>query len=138
MARGGARPGAGRPKKALAVHRLRGTFRPSRHGARAANVALLPSPESTHTPGWTPSTSDLKALDDVARKFVEDFLQDFTFGPAEGRLLLELGHVASRLAALRAARKEVETASEAVVLERLEQNWVRLFASLAASLKVSE
>lgn len=138
MARGGARPGAGRKPKPLEVHRLRGTYRPSRHDARAANVALMPAPHSKQSNGWLPTDADLEALDDTGRKFVADFLEDFTFAPAEGRLLLELGHVASRLAAIRAARKDVESVTQAVQLERLEQAWVRLYASLAASLRVGE
>ncbi len=138
MPRGGARPGAGRKPKPLEVHRLRGTYRPARHDARAANVALMPSPESKPSKGWIPSAADLEQLDKTGRTFVADFIEDYDFRAAEGRLLLELGQIASRLAAVREARREVQSATEAVSLERLEQGWVRLFASLAASLKVNE
>ena len=138
MARGGARAGAGRKPKPLELHKLYGTYRPSRHDARAAHVAVMPSPHSKQSNGWTPSPADLEPLDKTARKFVSGFLEDFALGAAEGRLLLELGHVASRLAAVRAARREGGSVTEAVQLDRLEQAWLRLFVSLAASLRVSE
>jgi len=98
----------------------------------------MPSPESKPSKGWIPSAADLEQLDKTGRTFVADFIEDYDFRAAEGRLLLELGQIASRLAAVREARREVQSATEAVSLERLEQGWVRLFASLAASLKVNE
>lgn len=44
MARGGRRPGAGRPAKSVELHRLHDTFRPDRHGHRGSNAVPMPKP----------------------------------------------------------------------------------------------
>ena len=52
MPKGGARPGAGRPRKPLADHLLRGTYRRDRHGPLPSNVVPMPAPQSG---GWQPT-----------------------------------------------------------------------------------
>ena len=57
MAKGGARLGAGRPRKPLQDHWIRGTYRKSRHGELPKHVHRLPaaSPDD-----WQPTEADLK------------------------------------------------------------------------------
>lgn len=136
MPRGGSRVGAGRKPKSLALHALHGTFRPGRHAARLATAAALPRINHTNSNSWRPTDEEWSALDETGRVFVAGYLDDYDIAPAEGRLLLELGHVASRLAEVRTARVDpLSSTKERCTLDRLEQGWLRLFTSLAAQLR---
>lgn len=100
MARGGARVGAGRPRRPIAEHLARGTFRPYRHGPRpAANVLpMLPAPSKD----WTPTPDDLAGLGDAGRALVARILAHYDPTTVEGLQLLEAARAADVLAALRA------------------------------------
>jgi hypothetical protein len=63
MARGGARPGAGRKRKSLALHRLAGTFRADRHkDPRGTAAAVLAMQAPTAATDWRPTPADVEAL----------------------------------------------------------------------------
>lgn len=108
-------------------HKLRGTFKPSRHGQRAAT-----SPDHP----WQPSAPDLKALGTVGRRFVRDWLARYDVTKAEGAVLLEAAWATERLAALRGQSREGLTLREAAALARLELASSKLLAALLAQLRV--
>ena len=104
MPKGGARPGAGRPRKSVASHLLTGTFRPSRHGPRpaAGHVLSLPSAE----PDWRPSPADLAGLGVRAREWLALTLATYTLDAVEGAHALLALRCLDRCAALEQAVAE--------------------------------
>lgn len=105
MPRGGARPGAGRPRKPVEHHVLAGTIRPGRHAVRVAALAARPAGNSNQSI-WEPSGADLDALQDPGRAFVASYLAAYDVTVNEGGLLLELGHIVDRLSELRLLRAD--------------------------------
>ena len=127
MPRGGARPGAGRPRKSLAAHALHGT-RPARHGqlgtATAATVLTMPS--AAQAGDWRPTESEIEPLSPLARKWLAAALSLYHLDPLEGERLLECLRVLSRIEVLESTSGMV--AAGALVRER------RLFQGMWAAL----
>lgn len=136
MPRGGSRPGAGRPAKPVEEHVLAGTYRRDRHGPLPSNVVQMPGATPPQTQGWTPAPAELGAVGKAGRQFVSEMLGAYEFTRSEGVLVIEAAHITDRLAALRSiARGSIEKA-ERLSLERLEQGWTRLLASVMCQLRV--
>jgi hypothetical protein len=120
MARGGARPGAGRPRKALQDHALAGTFRRDRHGSRLA-------------PSTTPAVAgDLRelvmaGLREAGRSFAGSVLDGYDLTPAEGHIVRVAGLALDDAAALRRCERTPETI-------RLEQASIRQFLAATRQL----
>jgi hypothetical protein len=122
---GGARPGAGRPRKPLIRHYVEGTWRRSRHGVpptTGATVLALPTPAAA----WVPGPAELAGLESAGQALVGTLLAQYDFTAAEGPVVIEAGHVADRLAALRRV---------ADPSPRLEMAWIRLLAALLSQLR---
>ena len=134
MGHGGARAGAGRPKKPLTEHWLRGTWKEDRHGERPRHVHAIAAaaPED-----WRPATGDLDQLGDPGRQFVERLLEGFKCSHAEGVLVLECGHATDALAALRGLPMDGKTLGEINTIQRLEITWSRQLAALLCQLRVT-
>ena len=98
MPRGGARTGAGRPRKPVMEHIVRGTYRAARHGPRPSNVLLMPEPSSS----WAPTAEDVAGLGDAGHVLVARMLGSYEVTPVEGVQLLEAARAADVLAQLRA------------------------------------
>src|SRR5918995_3164475 len=128
MPRGGRRAGAGRPRLSPATHMLRGTWRPSRHGVRPATSSAVEMPVPTGS--WRPDAADLAALGTAGRVLVEALLSRYDFAAVEGCVLLEAGHAADALAAVRAAEQPD------IIAQRLEMQWSKHYAALLAQLHV--
>ena len=94
MARGGARPGAGRPRKPLELHRLQGTYRPSRH----RNVVEMPAVAGT----WAPTPDETAGLRDAGRVLLDRVQANYDVTLIEGTQLIEACRAADVLATLRA------------------------------------
>ena len=123
MPRGGKRPGAGRPRKALSLHRIEGTFRPARHGRTAV---VVPMPAAVAAGDWQPGDLEVAALSPRAQIWLQAVLQLYRLNAVEGQALLETLRVLSRVEAL-----ELEDgmgATAALARER------RLFLSMWQSL----
>jgi hypothetical protein len=123
MPRGGARPGAGRPRKSLAAHVLAGT-RP--HHARATTAAVLPMPAAAGARDWRPSQGEVAALSPLARTWLQATLGLYRLDALEGLRLLEALRVLSRCEVLEATTGM--QAAGALVRER------KLFQSMWAAL----
>lgn len=95
MPRGGARPGAGRPRKPLAEHVLNQTYRADRHGPLPANVVPMPM----HS-GWHPAPSEVKRLGARARDWLAAILRLYQLDELEGRRLLEALRSLTRIEAM--------------------------------------
>jgi hypothetical protein len=134
MPKGGARQGAGRPRKPLADHWLRGTHRADRHGPLPKNVIPM---RTTAPEDWQPSPEQIDVLEDSGRGFVAQLLERFTFNAAEGVILIEAAHAVDALAALRGLSMADKTIGEINTIQRLEQGWSRLLASHMAQLWVT-
>ena len=100
MPRGGQRPGAGRPAKPVELHRLQGTFRPSRHGHLAA-AARRPAEF-----GWSPTAADRAELGARALDWLDAVVTLYRLDAIEGRLLMaalrsltRVGQLEARIAA---------------------------------------
>jgi hypothetical protein len=131
MPRGGKRSGAGRPRLSPASHLLRGTWRPSRHGVRpATSAAVLEMPVPTRS--WAPDAADLAALGTAGRVLVASLMSRYDFAPVEGYVLLEAGHAADALAAVRAAEQPDS------ITQRLEMAWSKHYAALLAQLHLEK
>lgn len=135
MARGGARPGAGRPRTPVATLRLTGGFRPGRHGHRLATatapVADLPAG------GWQPAPEALAALDAAGQALVLAVLGACELTTVvEGAVLLEAGHAADALARWRAVDLEACSLMDRARAGREVRGWSALLAQLLAQLKV--
>ncbi len=127
MARGGKRRGAGRPKLSPATHLLRGTWRPSRHGARpATSAAVLEMPAPTGS--WTPDPADLDALGTAGRRLVQAVLARYELALVEGAVLVEAAHACDALAAIRSAPHAD------VAAQRLEVVWSKHLTGLLSQL----
>jgi hypothetical protein len=131
MPRGGRRPGSGRRAKSLAELDLTGGIRPTRH----AHLLKPVFPASVEA--WTPDPALLAGQGAAGRAFIERMTAANDFTMAEGELVLELGHVMSRLAAVRAEPRAGRDLKAAAMLERLELGWSRQFGSLMAQLRVT-
>lgn len=102
MPKGGARPNAGRPRKPLAEHLARGTYRPDRHGPRPiGNVLAMPAPVTD----WRPTNAERSELGDRARDWLDAVLNLFAIDDLEGRRLLEALRTLTRIEQLEAAVK---------------------------------
>lgn len=135
MPKGGARPGAGRPRKPIESLVLSGSIRPVRHAARLAVLAGATARNSKEIQ-WEPTAADLERLQESGREFVTGYLDAYDISAAEGALLLELAQVVDRLAEVRALRVDpLASIKERMALDRLEMGWSRLFASYSAMLK---
>jgi len=99
MAKGGARVGAGRPRKPVSQHLLEGTFRVDRHGARPTNVVPLP----VQAPDWQPEESDVDVLAPQARRWLANVLAFYQLSPIEGEVLLLALRSMTRLEQMEAA-----------------------------------
>ena len=129
MGRGGARPGSGRPRKSVALHRLHGTYKPSRHGEReASTAAVLAMPLPSAATDWQPSPADWAALSPRARDWLEATLSVYVLNAVEGRQTLEACRVLTRVEALEA--EPGMAAAGAVARER------RLFLSMWEALRL--
>jgi hypothetical protein len=133
MPKGGARPGAGRPRKALQTHLLAGSYRRDRHGERPSNV--VPMPDSSTE--WQPTAADLGAIPEPGRRVVMDLLAKYAFGLIEGPLVLEAGRAVTALDVIRELARKTRPLDEALKLQRLELQWQQRLQSLLLSLKVS-
>src|SRR5687768_835653 len=72
VARGGVRPGAGRPRKPLAHHRLVGTYREDRHGdPRGTAAAVLKMPAPAGVKDWRPAAGEAEALSPRAQDWLQ-------------------------------------------------------------------
>jgi hypothetical protein len=124
----------GRPRKPLAQHVMRGTYRRDRHGELPAHVHPIGSGTST---AWMPDRAQLDAQGAAGRAFVEQMVAANELNDREGAIVLELGHVKTALAAVRAVTRDGLSLKECAVRDRIELGWVRAFASLMAMLKVT-
>lgn len=106
------------------THRVRGTWRADRHAVPAAgNVVAMPMAAAEIEP-------DVTGLGPAGRRLVADLLaRSELTEPLESVLLTEAGHLADRLAALRAAGPPEDT--------RLELALQRQLAALLAALRTS-
>ena len=135
MAKGGARLGAGRPRKPLAHHVLAGTYRADRHGPLPAHVHPI---GAGTVDAWMPDAGQLAGLGPSGKLFVDRMTEAHTFTAAEGEILIEAGHVVSALAAVRSEPRKGKSLRDVGMLERLELGWSRQFGSLMAQLKVTK
>ena len=94
MARGGRRPGSGRPRKPVELHVLHNTFRPARHGERPA-TALLPMPVSPSD--WHPTPEDREGLREMALLWLDTTISMFRLDPVEGLGLLAAVRTLNRI-----------------------------------------
>lgn len=100
MPRGGARVGAGRPRKPLELI-AKGSYRPSRHGPRpAAAVLRMPAADPVT---WMPSDADVAGLSTDGRALIARVLAAYEPTVIDGLQLLEAARAADVLARLRAA-----------------------------------
>ena len=121
------KPGRTAPNRIPAdVHLLRGTFRKDRH--------TLPS--SSKTAEWTPTEKQLAALGPAGRAFVARALADYVFTPMEGALVLETAHVVDRLEQIRQTRDGADVDLR-LKLDRVEQGWLRQYATFMNALKLT-
>jgi hypothetical protein len=127
MGRGGARPGAGRKRKSLALHRLTGTFRADRHEhPRGTAAAVLPMPAPAAATDWRPDPSDVGALSPRAQDWLHTILGLYVLNALEGRQVLEALRVLSRCELLE-AEPGMGTAAALVRERKLFQSmWVNL------------
>jgi hypothetical protein len=149
MASGGRRPGAGRPRKTLDEHLLRGTFRPARHGhllrqrraqtstappqpvnpldrfiKRSSLPETLPAPvDSQDLPPMPPTLLD--GLGEPGRRFVADVWCEYE------------GWTGAETVLLRQAARALDDA-ETAIDARGRRMAVRLFAALVAQLRIGE
>jgi hypothetical protein len=135
MPRGGARPGAGRPRKSLATHVLRGTYRPDRHGPRPSNVVALPAPVAD----WMPAQSDMIGLGARARDWLDATLTTHRLDALEGAHVLLALRCLDRLDQLErglSAATGATAAGEPHPLLPAIAREARTFASLWAGLRL--
>src|SRR4051812_47750670 len=109
-------------------HYQRGSYRRDRHGplpglTPGSNVVAMPTPPAT----WAPDAADLVSLPAAGRGFVERMTGSYSFGTAEGAIVIEAAHAVDRLWTLREAAEPSP---------RVEAMWMRLLASLVGQLKV--
>ena len=105
MARGGARPGAGRKRKSLAVHTLAGTFRAHRLGDPApTRGAVLPMPKPAAVTDWRPSAAERVGLSPRAVTWLDATLGFYVLSALEGQQVLEAMRVLSRCEMLETSR----------------------------------
>jgi hypothetical protein len=101
VGRGGARAGAGRHRKPLALHLLNGTYRPDRHGPLPPDGV----PAAPAVPGipldWQPDATDLARLGAEGKVFIREALEAGEYNFIAGRLLLETADCLDLLAAYR-------------------------------------
>ena len=99
MPHGGARVGAGRPRKPIDLHIAAGTYRRHRHGPRPA-IQAVPSPEPS---GWAPSDEDMATLKTAGRALVARVLATYEPTVIDGLQLLTAAQAADVLDQLRTA-----------------------------------
>jgi hypothetical protein len=131
MARGGRRSGSGRRPKSLAELQLTGGFRTTRH-AHLLKPAFPSAPMA-----WSPDAAQLAAQGPAGRACVERLVAANELTEREGLFVLELGHVASALAAVRGVSREGQSLRNVAMLDRIELGWSRQFVALLAQLKVT-
>jgi len=113
MARGGARVGAGRPKKPLEAHKRAGTFRADRHGPRPAVVGALAMAPAVNVAQAPPATL-LAGLGESGVRFLRSAYADFEqIGNMEGEVL-RVAAEAYDDAAMARARGDLKSARAAV------------------------
>lgn len=88
---GGRRRGAGRPSLSADVHRLRGTYRPDRHGPRvigatAAAIVPIAAPSPVEKPDETPTDAPTH-LEPATLMWAEYILTNWTLDEHHARLL---------------------------------------------------
>ena len=83
-----------------------------------------------------PAPAELKSVGKAGRQFVADMLRAYEFSRSEAVLVLEAAHITDRLATLRSISWENVQQGERLSLERLEQGWTRLLASVMCQLRV--
>ncbi len=111
MSRGGARAGAGRPRKPLELHLLKGSYRRDRHGelpehlrpGAGGQVLAMPAPAKPPAADWRPTRAERKALSPRARARLDATLAEFKLDALEGGRLLDALRSLSRLEQLETA-----------------------------------
>jgi hypothetical protein len=131
MARGGQRAGSGRRPKTLAELDRTGGFRTTRHAH-----LLQPDFQATAT-AWVPDETQLADQEEPGRVFVERLVAANELSDREGAIVLELGHVVTALASVRAIPRDGLSLKDRGVRDRVELGWVRAFASLMAMLRIT-
>jgi hypothetical protein len=113
------------------AHRLRGTFRPSRHGGK-----VVPMRPDDAADGWKPTAADFADLGKAGRRFVHGWLHTYSVSRAEGMVLMQAAVAHDRLATLRSRDRSTLSAREDRMVQRLELNWSKLLAGLLAQLRI--
>lgn len=142
MARGGVRPGAGRPRKPLEWHLRNRTYRADRHGplpvhlragVAAGKVAVMPQP----TDDWQPTPAERRGLSRRAQARLDLTLAEFQLDPLDGARLLDALRSLSRCERLETAlaRTGVTTERSDRLLRALAREQ-RIFLSLWAALQL--
>ena len=133
MAKGGARPGAGRPRKPLSDHLLRGTYRRDRHGASAverradAGATIDALAADRGRPGGSGDTRAARWSAEVLERF------ELTFW--DGWLLIEAAKTADVLHDLRMADAGGLSPREAQTRDRQIRQWTQLYTTLLRDLR---
>jgi hypothetical protein len=84
-----------------------------------------------------PDPADLEAQGAAGRAFLERVVAAHEVTDREGALVLELGHVVTALASVRAVSREGLSLKDRAQRDRIELGWVRAFASLMALLRIT-
>ena len=130
MPRGGARPGSGRKRKSVQLHRLAGTYRADRHADRQPGGVLLAMPVAANASDWRPTDIETAALSPRAQIWLQAVLQIYQLSGVEGQALLECLRVLSRVEALES--EDGMSAAAALVRER------KLFLSMWTALRLEK
>ena len=127
MPSGGARRGAGRPRKGLALHQIEGTIRPARHG----NVLAMPRPDSGAD--WWPADADVQALWPRSQEWLEATLHLYRLSAVEGGMVLLAMRSLTRCEQLEAAIADVGVANAGGLLGALARESRIFLAAWAAA-----
>jgi hypothetical protein len=114
---GGARLGAGRPRKSAEAHRLAGT-RPS-PPRRPSNVVSMPERAADGADSWAPTAAQLRALDRAGRSFLRDLIAKNDVAPTEAHLVLSAAEATDGITRLKTLMRRAKSFREQLTCARL-------------------